>query len=111
MPNVVLYCFGWDLRVIGMHIVKRIVFTLAHVSSEWLSSVIISSRVIRFSIVLDEIGQKRVRAGGVVRRVGQRENILVRADWESLDTAELSVLQLLAQDAEEVLPPCLVVRE
>ena len=39
--------------------------------------------------MLDEVRDERIRAGGVVRRVGERQDVLVRADGESFDLAEL----------------------
>jgi len=55
----------------------------------------------------DEIGDPRVRAGGVVRRVGERQDVLVRADGEALDLAELGVLELFAQFLGKVGPASL----
>lgn len=41
--------------------------------------------------MLYEIGNERVRAGGVERRIGQRQDVFGRADGESLDLANLCV--------------------
>jgi hypothetical protein len=58
--------------------------------------------------MLEEVGDERIRAGGVVRRVRERQDVLIRADGESLDLAELGVLQLLAQLLQKVLPAFLI---
>ena len=96
--------------MIGVCFVNRVSLALADIHSERLPAVRLV-RVVGLAVMLDEIGNERVRAGGVVWRIGQRQNVLVRADGESLDLAEFGVLQLLAQDAEEMLPPFLVIRE
>lgn len=46
---------------------------------------------------LDDLGQEGVGAGGVVGRVGEGQDVLVRADGEAFDGAEFGVHQLFAQ--------------
>src|SRR5690606_41575971 len=61
--------------------------------------VVIPFRLFRFLRLPfgDEVGNPWVRAGGVVRRIAQIQDVLVAADGKAFDLAELRVLQLLAQ--------------
>lgn len=59
--------------------------------------------VVWLAVVLDEIAEPRIRAGCVVGGIGQRENVLVLADGEALDFAELRVFELLRQQFQVVL--------
>jgi len=61
--------------------------------------------------LFDYLPQPGVRAGGVVGRVGQGQDGLVRADGEALDGPEGGVLQLPAQQFGEVGAAGVVVGE
>ncbi|OGP73154.1 MAG: hypothetical protein A2V86_14720 [Deltaproteobacteria bacterium RBG_16_49_23] len=61
--------------------------------------------------MLDETRDERVWAGGVVRRVGQHQDVLVRADGESLDLAEFGVLQFFFKLLQKIGAPGLIVLE
>ena len=78
--------------MVGMGIVNRVVFSFAHVCCKWLPMVLLLG-VIRPTIMLDEVGQPRVWAGGVIRGIGEREDILILADREAFDLAEGGVLE------------------
>ncbi|TBV81501.1 MAG: hypothetical protein EYX74_04395 [Desulfobulbaceae bacterium] len=61
------------LGVIGVRVVDGVVFALAHIGRKWLAVVMIALSLLRllrlpFSY---EVGDPRVRAGGVVRRIAQ----------------------------------------
>jgi hypothetical protein len=56
----------------------------------------------------DELPKPGIGASGVIARIRQRENILVLANGEPLDLAELRVLQSLGQQFQVVLWPCLL---
>ena len=76
------------LGVVGVGVVNRVVLPLAHIRSERLPAVRFV-RIVGLAIMLDEIRNERIRAGGVIRRIGQCQDVLVRADGESFDLAEL----------------------
>ena len=76
--------------VIRMSIVDWVAFPLAHVSRERLS-VIRLLRIEGRAIVYDVILDPRVRTGGVIGRVGEREDVLVLPDWKSLDLPKLRI--------------------
>ena len=59
----------------------------------------------------DEVGDPRVRAGGVVRWIAQVQDVLVAADGKAFDLAELRVLQLLAQFLGKVGAAGLIILE
>ena len=61
--------------------------------------------------MLDEILNKWIRAGRVIRRVRQSQDVLVLANREPLDLAELRVLELLAQLLQEISAALFVVFE
>ncbi len=98
------------LGVVAVGLVERVGFAHAHVHGEGLAAVRLG-RVVGPAVMGHEVGEPRVGAGGVIGRVGEAQDVLVRADGETLDLAELGVLQLLAQNAEEVLSALPVVRE
>jgi hypothetical protein len=81
-PYTSTYCCDW-LISLGAVI-------LNFGASLWLA------RVVGLAVMLDEVGNERVWAGGVVRRVGERQDVLVRADGEPLDLAKFRVSQEFA---------------
>ena len=66
------------LGVIGVRVVDRVVLALAYIDP-------------------------RVRAGGVVRRIAQIQNVLVAADGKAFDLAKLRVAQSFAEEFRKVL--------
>ena len=96
------------LRVVRVGAVHRISLSLAHIHRKWFPAIMIGSRVIRLPIVLNEILDKRVRTSGVIRRIGQYQDVLVLTNGESLDLPKLRVLELLAQLFQKIFSPCLV---
>ena len=99
------------LGVVGVGIVNWIVFSLAHIRCKGLAAVIICLRIIRLSIVLDEILNEWVRAGGVVRWIRQSQDVLVLTNRKPFDLAELRVFEFLAQFLQEILPAILIIGE
>ena len=65
-----------NFGVVGVGVVNRIVLSFAHVGGEGFAAVRLA-RIIGFSVVLDELGDERVWARGVVRRVRQRQDVFV----------------------------------
>ena len=61
--------FMRDLGVVGVGVVDRVVLALAHIRSERLAAVW-PVRVVGLAVMLDEVGNKRIRAGGVIWRIG-----------------------------------------
>src|SRR5690606_10954763 len=101
------------LGVIGVRVVNWVVFPLTHIGRKWLSVIVIVFRLFRllrlpFSY---EVGNPWVRAGGVIRRIAQIQDVFVAADGKAFDLAELRVLQLLAQLLGKVGAASLVVLE
>ena len=84
------------LSVVTMSSIELICLSLAHVNGERLAMIRLV-RIVWLAVVLDEFTEKRIRAGGVVRRVGQCEDVLVLADRKALDLAKLGILELLSQ--------------
>ena len=111
MENVAHNGFMGDFRVIGVDVVKCFSFALANVGGEGFYAMGVRVPVIFRPEVGDEIRQERIRAGRVIRRVGQRQDVLVFADGKSFDLAERRVFQLLTQFLREVRTASLVVRE
>ena len=84
-----------NLGVIGVSVVDRIVLPFAYVRGKWFFAVGFSW-IVRLPVVLDEILNKWIRAGRVVRRIGQGQDVLVRTNRESFDFAELGIFESLA---------------
>ena len=86
----------WNLGVIRMRCVNGMCLSGAGVACKRLPPVIVRLRVIGLPIVLDEILDKRIRARSVIGRIREVQDVLVRANRESFDFAELRVSQKLA---------------
>jgi len=84
-------------------------FPRAYIRCKGLPPVIIRFRVIRLPVLFNEILNKRIGAGGVIRRIGQGQNVLVLANGESLDLSELRFLEFLAKLLQEIIPAFLIV--
>jgi len=93
--------------VIGVGGVDGVGLSRTGVAGERLATIVVGSRVVGLAVMLNKIRNPRVRAGGVVRRVGERQDVLVRADGEALDLAELGVLELFAKFLGKVGPASL----
>gem|GEM_PF-5438338 len=76
MQNVTHDGFVRHLGVVGVGIVDRVVLALAYVSGERFAAVWLA-RVVGLAVLLDEVGNERIRAGGVVRRVGERQDVFI----------------------------------
>ena len=88
------------LGVVAVRPVEGVGLAGADVDGERLA-VIRLFRVVRPAVVVDELGQERVGAGGVVRRVGQPQDVLVCGHGEVGPLPQLG--ELLLQPCEEVL--------
>ena len=94
-----------------MNVIYRIIFAFRYVGSKWFTRISICRGVVGSPVVLDELRKEWIRAGREVWRVGEGQDVLVLSDRKPLYLAEVRVLELLLQLAQEVLTPSLVVRE
>src|SRR5690606_9972628 len=78
------------LGVIWVHSVNWVVLTLAHISRKGFPVIVIAFGLLRLLCLPlgDEVGNPWVRAGGVVRRIAQLENVLILTDRKTFDLAE-----------------------
>ncbi len=80
--------------MVGVRVVDGIVLALAHIGSKRFPVVVRTFglfRLLRLPLG-DEVGDPRIRAGGVVWRIAQVQDVLVAADRKAFDLAELQVL-------------------
>ena len=95
------YCQVRHLGVVPVCPVERVGLAGADVNGEGLA-VIRLVGVVRPAVVLNELGQEGVGARGVVRRVGQPQDVLVFGHGEVGPLPKLG--ELLFQPCQEVLP-------
>ena len=93
------------LGVIGVRVVDRVVLALAHISRKGFSVIVVAFGLFRLLCLPfgNEVGNPRVRAGGVIRRIAQVQDVLVAADGKAFDFAELRVAQPFTEEFGEVL--------
>ncbi len=108
MQDVVHDCLIRDFCVVSVSVIHWVGFPLAHVSGKRLSSIVISSWVIRLPVVLDEIFNEWIRAGCVVGWIGQGQDVFVLANGEPFNLAKLRVFEFLAQFFQEILAAFLI---
>ncbi len=89
--------------MIRVSIINGIIFTFTYICSEWFSSVR-NVRVVRLSIVLNEVINERIRARCIVWRVGKCQDILIVAYGESFNFAVLRISQFFSQDFQKMSP-------
>ena len=77
--------------MVGVSIINWVIFPLAHIRRKRFSVVIIRLWVIGLAITPNKILQKRVRARRIVRRVRQRQNILILPNRKPLNLPKLWV--------------------
>ena len=68
-----------------MCIINGVVFPLTHIRCKRLPMIIVRLFIIRRSIFPDKLLDKRIRAGSIIGRIGQCNNILISADGEALN--------------------------
>ena len=76
MEDVTHDCLVWNFGVVAVCVVDRVILSFAHVGRERLPAVRLA-RIVGFSVVMDELGDERIRARCVVRRVRQRQDVFV----------------------------------
>jgi len=91
------------LRVVGVRVVDGMVFSLTDIRLEGLAMILLL-RIVGPPVVLDEFPNPRIGAGRVIRWIRKREDVFVLPDGETLDLAELRILQLLGEQPEVMLP-------
>ena len=87
MKNIIHNGFVWHLCVICMYRIQRVILTFTHICCKRLPVIIVRCLIIRSTILLDKLLDKRIRAGGIKRRIRESNNILIRTDGESLNIA------------------------
>ena len=92
------------LGVVAVRLVDGVGLAHADINRQRLAAVF-QRRVVRRANVRHKLRQPRVRAGGVVRRVGHGENRRVRALRKAFLLAKGRISQLLGQQLQEVLAP------
>ncbi len=78
-------------------------FSFTHIRSKWFPSIVITSRIIWLSIVLNEILNERIWASRIIRWVRQGQDIFIFTNGESLDLAKLRIFEFFAQFPQEIL--------
>ncbi len=104
-------CLIRDFCVVSVSIIHWVGLPFAHISRKGLSSIIISSWIIRLPVVLDKVFDEWIGASRVVRRVGQGQDVLVLTNGEPFDLAELRILEFFAQLLQEILAAFLIAFE
>ena len=79
----------WNLCVVSMKLINRVIFPFTHIRCKWLTVIIIRLLIVRSSILLDELLDEGIRAGGVIWRIGEFNDVLIRADREALYITDL----------------------
>src|SRR5438094_10400658 len=93
-----------------MGLVDRICLPFTHVYRKGFA-VVWHIWIIRSAIVLDEISKEWIWASGIVGGIRHRKDVLVRADREAIDPAELRILKFLTQLLQKVFSTLLIVLE
>lgn len=108
MQQIPHYNFMWHFCMIKMSIINRTIFSCIY----WLSIRFLHLKVshtfpFRFELFLfffplgDEVVEPRIGAGGIIGRVGEVDDVVIRADGETLYLAQLGQhgAELVAEDA------------
>ncbi|WP_296868290.1 hypothetical protein, partial [uncultured Methanobrevibacter sp.] len=72
-----------------MSVIYCVTLSFAHISGIRLTVIIIRLLIVRSSILLDELIDEGIRAGGVIWRIGECNDVLVRADREAFYITDL----------------------
>ncbi len=108
MQDIAHDSWMWDFCVISMCHINGIKFPLAHVAGIRLLHLKVSLTFsFRFELFLfffplgDEVVEPRIGAGGIIGRVGEVDDVVIRADGETLYLAQLGQhgAELVAEDA------------
>ena len=75
------------LRMIAVRIVNRVILAFTDVGGKRLTMIVVRRLIIRRTVLLDKIRDERIRAGGVVRRAGERNDVLVLRNREAFYAA------------------------
>src|SRR5437773_1889449 len=84
------------LGVVAVRLVQCIGLPNTRVDREWIALIALL-RIVGFSVDTHEVGEKRIWAGSVPRRVRHPDDVFIGPLWESGCLAELRVGELLAQ--------------
>ena len=93
------------LGVVAVGLVERIGLADAHIHGERLAMVGLVG-IVGLAVLFHELGEERIGAGRVVRRVGQAQDVLVLADGKVVALPQ--VRELLLQPGKEVVPPSVI---
>jgi hypothetical protein len=60
-------------------------------------------------MVADKVFEERIRAGRVIRRIAERENIVVASDWKPFNGPKRRVFEFFPENPQKMLPPGVVI--
>ncbi|MFH0959421.1 MAG: hypothetical protein V1897_12025, partial [Pseudomonadota bacterium] len=66
--------------MVAMQLVNSVILSLAYIRSEWLPPVFIRFGVVGLSVATDEILDKWVRTGSIIRGVRKCKDVLIGTD-------------------------------
>ena len=98
------------LGVVAVRLVDGVGLAYADINRQRLAAVF-GARVVWLAVVRHKLRQPRVRAGGVVRRVGHGEDGFVRASRKAFLLAKGRVLQSFCQQAQVIQAPGAIIFE
>ena len=75
--------------MVTMRSINGVVLASGNVCRIWLAVVVVGGLVVGRAVLVNEVLDEGVRAGGVVGRVAELDDGLVRRDGETLDIADL----------------------
>ena len=104
----------WYFCMISVSCINRVVLSLAYISRIRFSHLEVRfSQSFCFEVFFlrfpfcDKIVEPRVRASGIIWRVGKCDDVIVLANWEALDVAQFG--QFTAQFGTEIFAPFIVI--
>ena len=98
------------LGVVAVRLVDGVGLAYADINRQRLAAVF-GARVVWLAVVRHKLRQPRVRAGGVVRRVGHGEDGFVRASRKAFLLAKGRVLQSFCQQTQVIQAPGAIIFE
>jgi len=72
-----------------MKLIYWFIFSFTYIRSKRLSVIIVRRLIVRLSVFLDKISNKGIWASRIIRRIRQRDNVLILADGEAFNIADL----------------------
>ena len=88
VENVAHNGFVGNFGMVAVGVINGVVLTFGDICGEGFALVIVGGWVVGGGVFADKIFNKGIGASGVVRRVGERDNIFVGAFREAFDIAD-----------------------